>query len=205
MVGFTSFSERSGEEAAYTLMRSLSKLMDEAVREQGGVVQSFHHGSLWGASCLRGRPSTSMSSGAGRLAARARNIDRADLRSACKTVDRRRTECGRPQGGANSGPVCPQWVDSWQARSTSETRQKWRSGESRASANGITRHDNSAASGRGRILRCWSGSIANAGPKPACWSHQHSEGDAQSLDRAARWLCLFRSRRCSSICNASGQ
>ena len=31
MVGFTSFSERSGEEA---LMRSLSKLMDEAVREQ---------------------------------------------------------------------------------------------------------------------------------------------------------------------------
>jgi class 3 adenylate cyclase len=41
MVGFTSFSERSGEEAAYTLMRSLSKLMDEAVNEQGGVVQSF--------------------------------------------------------------------------------------------------------------------------------------------------------------------
>ena len=41
MVGFTSFSERSGEEGAYTLMRSLSKLMDEAVREQGGVVQSF--------------------------------------------------------------------------------------------------------------------------------------------------------------------
>jgi class 3 adenylate cyclase len=47
MVGFTSFSERSGEEAAYTLMRSLSKLMDEAVREQGGVVQSFTGGSLW--------------------------------------------------------------------------------------------------------------------------------------------------------------
>jgi class 3 adenylate cyclase len=41
MVGFTSFSERSGEEGAYTLMRSLSKLMDKAVREQGGVVQSF--------------------------------------------------------------------------------------------------------------------------------------------------------------------
>jgi class 3 adenylate cyclase len=41
MVGFTSFSERAGEEAAYTLMRSLSKLMDEAVREQGGIVQSF--------------------------------------------------------------------------------------------------------------------------------------------------------------------
>jgi class 3 adenylate cyclase len=41
MVGFTSFSERSGEEAAYTLMRSLSKLMDAAVHEHGGVVQSF--------------------------------------------------------------------------------------------------------------------------------------------------------------------
>jgi class 3 adenylate cyclase len=41
MVGFTTFSERSGEEAAYTLMRSLSKLMDKAVREQGGVVQGF--------------------------------------------------------------------------------------------------------------------------------------------------------------------
>jgi SAM domain (Sterile alpha motif) len=33
MVGFTAFSERSGEEAAFTLMRSLSKLMGEAVRE----------------------------------------------------------------------------------------------------------------------------------------------------------------------------
>jgi class 3 adenylate cyclase len=41
MVGFTSFSERSGEEAAYTLMRSLSKLMDEAVNEQGGVIRGF--------------------------------------------------------------------------------------------------------------------------------------------------------------------
>jgi class 3 adenylate cyclase/tetratricopeptide (TPR) repeat protein len=41
MVGFTSFSERAGEEATFKLMRSLSKLMDEAVREPGGVVQSF--------------------------------------------------------------------------------------------------------------------------------------------------------------------
>src|ERR1700751_5137687 len=41
MVGFTSFSERSGEEAAFTLMRSLANLMDDAVRGQGGVVQSF--------------------------------------------------------------------------------------------------------------------------------------------------------------------
>jgi class 3 adenylate cyclase/tetratricopeptide (TPR) repeat protein len=41
MVGFTTFSEKSGEEAAFTLMRSLSNLMDDAVREQGGVVQGF--------------------------------------------------------------------------------------------------------------------------------------------------------------------
>jgi class 3 adenylate cyclase len=41
MVGFTTFSEKSGEEASFNLMRSLSKLMDEAVGEHGGVVQSF--------------------------------------------------------------------------------------------------------------------------------------------------------------------
>src|SRR3984885_3241016 len=41
VVGFTAYSERAGEEAAYTLMRSLSKLMDEAVRENRGVVQGF--------------------------------------------------------------------------------------------------------------------------------------------------------------------
>ena len=41
MVGFTSFSERSEEEAAFTLMRSLSKFTDEAVRERGGVVRRF--------------------------------------------------------------------------------------------------------------------------------------------------------------------
>jgi class 3 adenylate cyclase/tetratricopeptide (TPR) repeat protein len=41
MVGFTTFSEKSGEEAAFNLMRSLAKLMDDAVTEQGGVVQGF--------------------------------------------------------------------------------------------------------------------------------------------------------------------
>ena len=41
MVAFTVFSERAGEEAAFTLMRSLSELMDGAVHEYGGVVQSF--------------------------------------------------------------------------------------------------------------------------------------------------------------------
>jgi len=41
MVGFTAFSERRGEEAAYSLMRSLSKLMGESVHEQNGIVESF--------------------------------------------------------------------------------------------------------------------------------------------------------------------
>src|SRR3984893_15710945 len=41
MVGFTTFSERSGEEAAYTLMRDLSKLMGQCVREQDVIVQNF--------------------------------------------------------------------------------------------------------------------------------------------------------------------
>jgi class 3 adenylate cyclase len=41
MVGFTTFSERSGEEAAFTLMQSLQKLMEDAVHDQGGVVQGY--------------------------------------------------------------------------------------------------------------------------------------------------------------------
>ena len=41
MVDFTSFSEHSGKEASFALMRDLSKLMDEAIRQQGGVVRSF--------------------------------------------------------------------------------------------------------------------------------------------------------------------
>jgi class 3 adenylate cyclase len=41
MVAFTPFSERSGEEAAFSLMQSLAKLMEDAVHERGGVVQSF--------------------------------------------------------------------------------------------------------------------------------------------------------------------
>ena len=41
MVGFTTFSERAGEEEAFTLMQSLAKLMEDAVCEQGGVVQGF--------------------------------------------------------------------------------------------------------------------------------------------------------------------
>ncbi len=41
MVGFTPFSERAGEEAAFTLMQRLAQLMETAIRDQGGVVQGF--------------------------------------------------------------------------------------------------------------------------------------------------------------------
>jgi len=41
MVGFTSFSEQSGEERAFNLMQSLAQLMGDAVHDQGGVVQGF--------------------------------------------------------------------------------------------------------------------------------------------------------------------
>jgi class 3 adenylate cyclase len=41
MVGFTAFSDRAGEEAAFGLMQNLAKLMEDAVRQQGGAVQSF--------------------------------------------------------------------------------------------------------------------------------------------------------------------
>jgi class 3 adenylate cyclase len=41
MVGFTTFSERAAEEAAFTLMQSLQNLMEDAVRDEGGVVQGY--------------------------------------------------------------------------------------------------------------------------------------------------------------------
>jgi len=41
MVGFTTFSEQSGEEATFTLMRNRWKIVADGVREQGGVVQDF--------------------------------------------------------------------------------------------------------------------------------------------------------------------
>jgi class 3 adenylate cyclase len=41
LAGFTGFSERRGEEAAYSLMQHLSALMTGAVHEEGGTVRSF--------------------------------------------------------------------------------------------------------------------------------------------------------------------
>jgi class 3 adenylate cyclase/tetratricopeptide (TPR) repeat protein len=40
-VDFTSFSERSGEEAAFALVKGLTGMIDDAMREQGGVVHGF--------------------------------------------------------------------------------------------------------------------------------------------------------------------
>jgi class 3 adenylate cyclase len=41
LVGFTAFSERSGEEGAFALMRRVAGLMTSVVEEQGGSVRSF--------------------------------------------------------------------------------------------------------------------------------------------------------------------
>jgi len=41
LVGFTGFSERSGEEAAFALMRRLAGMMTAVVEEQGGSVRNF--------------------------------------------------------------------------------------------------------------------------------------------------------------------
>ena len=47
MVGFTPFSERWGEEAAYSLMRSLSKLMGESVNEQVASLRASPAMASW--------------------------------------------------------------------------------------------------------------------------------------------------------------
>jgi class 3 adenylate cyclase len=41
LVGFTAFSERSGEEAAYELMQQITKVLRDAVHEQGGTAKNF--------------------------------------------------------------------------------------------------------------------------------------------------------------------
>ncbi|HLH47703.1 MAG TPA: adenylate/guanylate cyclase domain-containing protein, partial [Roseiarcus sp.] len=41
MVGFSTFSQKAGEEASFALMQSLAELMTGPVRSQGGGVQSF--------------------------------------------------------------------------------------------------------------------------------------------------------------------
>jgi hypothetical protein len=63
MVGFTTFAERAGEEAAFALMGDLYPLMDDVVREQGGVVQD-HYGGFWRPRRFRGRLTTRVPRGA---------------------------------------------------------------------------------------------------------------------------------------------
>jgi class 3 adenylate cyclase len=41
LVGFTAFSERSGEESAYMLMQQITKLLREAVEQHGGRIKNF--------------------------------------------------------------------------------------------------------------------------------------------------------------------
>ena len=41
LVGFTAFSDRRGEEAAYSLMQRTSELMTAAIHAQGGTVKNF--------------------------------------------------------------------------------------------------------------------------------------------------------------------
>ena len=41
LVGFTAFSERAGEEAAYGLMQRVTKLLRTAIEEQGGAIKAF--------------------------------------------------------------------------------------------------------------------------------------------------------------------
>jgi class 3 adenylate cyclase len=41
LVGFTTISERLGEEASYRLIRSIYPLLSQPVRDQGGVVKAF--------------------------------------------------------------------------------------------------------------------------------------------------------------------
>jgi hypothetical protein len=69
MVGFTAFSERSGEEAAHTLMQSLAKLMEDAGpgsrRRGAGLHRRRRHGGLWRAGRVRGRAAASVPGGAG--------------------------------------------------------------------------------------------------------------------------------------------
>jgi class 3 adenylate cyclase len=41
LVGFTAFSERRGEEAAYSLMQRVSALMTDVIHGRGGTVKNF--------------------------------------------------------------------------------------------------------------------------------------------------------------------
>ena len=56
LVGFTAYSERAGEEAAYGLMQRLAKLLRNEIEVRGGSVRGFTgDGAGTGRTCIRGR------------------------------------------------------------------------------------------------------------------------------------------------------
>jgi class 3 adenylate cyclase len=55
LVGFTAFSERSGEEAAFALMRRVAGTMTSVVEEQGGSVRKNPLFSTLSSDSLRSR------------------------------------------------------------------------------------------------------------------------------------------------------
>jgi Adenylate and Guanylate cyclase catalytic domain len=53
MVGFTGLSERSGEQAAYTLMRGLSKLMERQCVSRAVTFEALQVAASWACSARR--------------------------------------------------------------------------------------------------------------------------------------------------------
>src|SRR5215470_8468457 len=100
LVGFTAFSERSGEEAAYQLMQQITKLLRDAVHEQGGTVKNFTGD---GVMALFGVP-TALEDGPLRACRAALLIQE---RLAAAAVDIEAAHGLRPQLriGINNGPV----------------------------------------------------------------------------------------------------
>jgi class 3 adenylate cyclase len=100
LVGFTAFSERSGEEAAYELMQQITKLLQDAVHEQGGTVKNFTGD---GVMALFGVP-TALEDGPLR-ACRAALLIRERLAAAAIGIEAAHGLRPQLRIGINSGPV----------------------------------------------------------------------------------------------------
>src|SRR6516225_5908899 len=100
LVGFTAFSERSGEEAAFALMRRVAGMMTSVVEEQGGSVRNFTGDGIM---ALFGVP-TALEDGPLRACRAALNIHD---RLASAATDIAATHGIRPQLriGINTGPA----------------------------------------------------------------------------------------------------
>ena len=101
MVGFTTFSERSGEEAAFTLMRSLSKLMEEAVASRAAWFRALPATASWRSSARRSRSRTRR---CGRVARRCRSCSGCTAAAAIsKQTWHAAATADRPQHRAGGG------------------------------------------------------------------------------------------------------